>query len=69
MFIDYSISYLCDDCVVLVIEFESEKYNGSEPSGSVAVVVIISGGSSVIPLNINVTITTSGQSAKGKGYH
>ena len=69
MFIDYSISYICDDCVVLVIEFESEQYIGSELSGSVEVVVIISGGSSAIPININVTIRTSGQSAQREGYH
>ena len=69
MFIDYSISYMCDDCVVLVIEFESKQYNGSEPSGSIEVVVIISGGSSAIPVNINVTIRTSGQSAQRERYH
>ena len=68
MFTDDSISYLCDDCVVLVVEFESEQYNGSELSGSVEVVVIISGGSSAIPININVTIRTSGQSAREE-YH
>ena len=69
MFIDYSINYLCDDCVVLVVEFESEQYNGSEPSGSVEVVVIISGGSSAIPININVTIRTSGHSTQREEYY
>ena len=69
MFIDYNISYICDDCVVLVIEFESEQYTGSEPSRSVEVVVIISGGSSAISININVTIRTSGQSAQREEYH
>ena len=69
MFIDYNISYICDDCVVLVIEFESEQYTGSEPSRSVEVVVIISGGSSAIPININVTIRTGEQSAQREEYH
>ena len=51
---------------MLVVEFESEQYNGSESSGFVEVVVIISGGSSTTPISVMITITTAGQSARGK---
>ena len=50
-------------CVVLVAEFASEQYTGSESSGFVEVVVIISGGSSTT--NISVMVTTSEQTATG----
>ena len=53
-------------CVVLVVEFTRSKYTGSESSGFVEVVVIISGGSSTSP--INVMVTTIEQSATGEGY-
>ena len=46
--------------------FQSEQYIGSESSG-VEVVVIISGGSSSTPIDVMVTITTGGQSARGNG--
>ena len=47
--------------------FQSEQYTGSESSGIVEVVVIISGGSSTTPISVMVTITTAGRSARGKG--
>ena len=47
--------------------FQSEQYIGSESSGFVEVVVIVSGGSSTIPISVMVTITTAGQSATGNG--
>ena len=64
----YWLYYLCADCVVLVVEFESEQYTGSESSGFVEVVVIISGGSSTTPISVMIIITTGGQSARGMGY-
>ena len=48
------------------MEFESYQYTGSESSGFVEVVVIISGGSPTSP--ISVMVTTSEQTATGKGY-
>ena len=51
---------------MIEIQFDSGQYTGSESSGFVAVVVIISGGSSTKP--ISVMVTTSGQSAEGEGY-
>ena len=45
----------CIDCVVLVVEFESEQYEGSESSGFVEVVVIISGGLSTTPISVMIT--------------
>ena len=53
-------------CVVLVVEFTRSKYTGSESSGFIEVVVIISGGSSTSP--ISVMVTTSEQTARGEGY-
>ena len=56
-------------CVVLVVEFGSRNFRGSESSGHVEVVVIISGGSSITP--IEVVMTPSEQSpvsARGEGY-
>ena len=53
---------------MLVVEFESEQYTGSESSGFVEVVVIISGGSSTTPISVMIIITTGGQSARGMGY-
>ena len=52
--------------IVLVIEFQSEQYIGSESSGIVEVAVIISGGSSTTP--ISVMVTTTGHTARGKEY-
>ena len=46
--------------VVLVVEFASGQFTGSESSGFIEVVVRITGGSSSIP--INVTVTPSVQS-------
>ena len=51
----YWLYYLCVDCVVLVVEFESEQYEGFESSGFVEVVVIISGGSSTTPISVMIT--------------
>ena len=53
---------------MLVVEFESGQYTGSESSGFVEVVVIISGGSSTISISVMITITTARQSAGGEGY-
>ena len=53
---------------MLVVEFESGQYTGSESSGFVEVVVIISGGSSTTPISVMMTITTAGQSAAGEGH-
>ena len=49
--------------VVLVVEFESEQYNGSESSGLVEVVVVLNG-SSITP--ISVMMNTSEQTATGE---
>ena len=38
------------------MEFKSEQYNGSESSGVVEIVVIISGGSSTTSINVLVII-------------
>ena len=53
---------------MLVVEFESGQYNGSESSGFVGVVVIISGGSSTIPISVMITISINKGSAKGERY-
>ena len=57
---------MCKCFVVLEVEFESYQYTGSESSGFVEVVEIISEGSSTSP--ISVMVTTSEQSATGEGY-
>ena len=41
---------LCPN-IVLVVEFESEQYNGSESSGFVEVVVVLNG-SSTTPISV-----------------
>ena len=41
-------------CIVLVIGLENKRYTGSESSGFVEVVVIISGGSSTTPISVMV---------------
>ena len=46
--------------LVLMVEFESEQYSGSESSGFIEVVVRITGGTSTTP--ITVTVTPSVQS-------
>ena len=51
---------------MLVVEFKKGQYTGSESSGFVEVVVIISGGSSTSP--ISVMVTTIEQTATGKEY-
>ena len=56
-------------CVGLRVGFESRNFRGSESSGHVEGVVIISGGSSTTP--IEVVMTPSEQSplsARGEGY-
>ena len=53
---------------MLVVEFESGQYTGSESSRFVEVVVIISGGSSTTPISVMITITTAGQSASSERY-
>ena len=56
-------------CVVLTVGFGSRRFVGSESSGHVEVVVIISGGSSIT--SIEVVVTPSEQSrvsARGEGY-
>ena len=55
--------------VVLDVEFESDEYVGSESSGHVQVVVVISGGSSTTPIEVVVTPSEqSPLSARGEGY-
>ena len=53
---------------MLVVEFESEQYTGSESSGFVEVVVIISGGLSTTPISVMITtmILQSKNSAESK---
>ena len=51
---------------MLVVEFEYEEYIGSESSGFVEVVVIISGGFSTTP--ISVMMNTIERTARGEGY-
>ena len=56
-------------CVVLVVGFGSKRFVGSESSGHVEVVVIISGGSSITPIEVVVTPSQqSPVSARGEGY-
>ena len=64
MFIGYSI--ISELIIVLVVEFDSPQYTGSESSGFVEAVVIISGGSSTIPISVTVDITAARQTASGK---
>ena len=54
-------------CVVLVMEFGLREYTVSESSGFAEVVIITSGGSSTIP--INVTVTPIELSATGKQHN
>ena len=53
-------------CVVLVIDLEFNEYTIAESSGFVEIAVIISGGSSAIP--ISVIVTAIEQSATGKEH-
>ena len=56
-------------CVVLRVGFGSRRFVGSESSGHVEVVVIISGGSSSTPIEVVVTPSEqSPVSARGEGY-
>ena len=51
------------------MEFKTDEYVGSESSGHVQVVVIISGGSSTTPIEVVVTPSEqSPLSARGEGY-
>ena len=43
--------------VVLIVEFVSGQFTGSESSGSIEVVVRITGGTSNTPINVTVTPT------------
>ena len=52
--------------IVLVVEFKSDQFSATESSGSIGIIIIISGGSSTTP--ISVMVTTSERSATGKGY-
>ena len=55
-------------CVVLRIGFSTGKFRGSESSRHVEVVVIISGGSSITPIEVVVTPSQqSTVSASGEG--
>ena len=51
---------------MLVVEFKSYQFSTNESSGFAEITVTISGGSSTTP--ISVMVTTSEQSATGKGY-
>ena len=53
---------------MLVVEFESEQYNGSESSGFVEVTVMLNG-SSTTSISVMLTITTAGLSARSKRYN
>ncbi|XP_065918207.1 adhesion G-protein coupled receptor V1-like isoform X2 [Dysidea avara] len=56
------------DSTVLIMEFEYKRFVGSESSGHIEVVVIISGGSSIIPIEVVVTpFEQSRVSARGSG--
>ena len=56
-------------CVVLVVEFKQGRFVGSESSGHVEVVVIISGGSSITTIKVVVTPSEQSKvSARGEGY-
>jgi len=56
-------------CVVLRVEFGSRRFVGSESSGHVEVVVIISGGSSITPIEVVVNPKQSRMTtARGEGY-
>ena len=56
-------------CVGLSVEFESRNFRGSESSGHVEIVVVISGGSSTTPIEVVVTPSEqSPVSARGEGY-
>ena len=50
---------------MLVVEFESEQYTGSESSGFIEVTVMLNG-SSTTPINVMITMTE--RSATGEGY-
>jgi len=51
------------------VEFESDQFNGSESLGHVEVVVIMSGGSSITPIEVLVNPKKqSPVSARGEGY-
>ena len=50
---------------MLVIEFESEQYTGSESSGFVEVTVMLNG-SSTTPISVMMTMTE--WTATGEGY-
>ena len=56
-------------CVVLRVGFSAKNFRGSESSGHVEVVVMISGGSSITPIKVVVTPSQqSNVSARGEGY-
>ena len=49
---------------MLVVEFESQQYTGSESSGFVKITIL--GGSSTTPISVMINMTE--QSATGEGY-
>ena len=60
-----SFSYICS--IVLTVEFTSGQFTGSESSGSVEVIVRITGGTSSDPITVTVTPSVqSPVSAMGK---
>ena len=48
------VSY-CLNFVILVVEFASRQFVGSESSGLIEVIVRITGGSSITPITVTVT--------------
>ena len=60
-----SFNYICS--IVLTVEFTSGQFTGSESSGSVEVIVRITGGTSSDPITVTVTPSVqSPVSAMGK---
>ena len=61
------LSLMLTERTMLVAEFASEQFNGSESSGFIEVIVRITGGSSSTPINVTVTPSVqSPVSASGK---
>ena len=53
-------------CVGLSVKFGSDKFVGSESSGHVEVVVLISGGSSTTPIDVVISPRQLRRSARGE---
>ena len=56
-------------CVVLVVEFRSKRFVGSESSGYVEVVVVILEGSSIAPIEVKINPMLQKMSEKGEEYY